>query len=181
MRLLLLLLATGLLAVACGSSDDTLDAGGDDGAAASGSASAPADGDVALDPDGGAEEPPDEPLGAGPYPVGTLDIEITDAEGAVRTYGISCLGDTATVLGDAPGGLSGDSMCTRLAEAAVQERLVNGEPVGLACTEQYGSADVAVVTGTLDDQPVATEFHRTNGCGIGDWDALMSGVLPAVG
>lgn len=169
--LLLLLFFTSLLAVACGSSDDVVDAGGDDGAAPS--APAPVDDNAAPEPDA--------PLGAGPYPVGTLDIEITDPDGAVRTYGISCLGDTATVLGDAPDTLSGDLMCSRLAESAVQQRLVDGEPVGVACTEQYGSAHVALVTGTLDDQPVDTGFHRSNGCGIDDWDAVMSGVLPVVG
>lgn len=42
----------------------------------------------------------------------------------------------------------------------------------------YGGPDVALVTGTLDEQPVDATADRTNGCGISDWDDLLGAVLP---
>jgi len=44
--------------------------------------------------------PPGDVFGAGPYPVATLDITISHPDAADVSYTISCLGDTATVIGD---------------------------------------------------------------------------------
>lgn len=41
-----------------------------------------------------------------------------------------------------------------------------------ACTEIYGGPDRAVVSGTLDGEQLSTEFTRTNGCRIAEWDAV---------
>jgi hypothetical protein len=134
--------------------------------------------------------PPSEtelPLGSGPYPIGTIDVVVTNTHTGEQTasYSLSCLGDTATLTGDwSPadddGGLgaAGDGMCRLLSEPVVQRRLVDGVPADQMCTEIYGSADVADVTGELDGQPVSTTFDRTNGCGIDDWDNVMAGLLP---
>ena len=49
------------------------------------------------------------------------------------------------------------------------------------CTEIYGGPDVAAITGTYDgvDGPkIDTTIDRTNGCGIDEWDTLLSQVLP---
>ena len=45
-------------------------------------------------------------------------------------------------------------------------------PADRMCTEIYGGPDRAVVTGTHDGEQVTTEFIRTNGCHIAEWDAL---------
>ena len=67
---------------------------------------------------------PDGPLGAGPYPVATLDINVTHPEVDDISYTITCLGDTATLLGGVP--LSADQACTALADADVRTRLIDG-------------------------------------------------------
>ena len=41
-------------------------------------------------------------------------------------------------------------------------------PPGVACTQVYGGAQVASISGSGLD----ATFSRTNGCGIGRWDAL---------
>jgi hypothetical protein len=49
-----------------------------------------------------------------------------------------------------------------------------------ACTEIYGGAQRAEITGTVDGERVDATFQRTNGCEIEAWDALL-GVLPPGG
>jgi hypothetical protein len=49
-----------------------------------------------------------------------------------------------------------------------------------ACTEIYGGAQRAEISGTVDGEPVDASFQRTNGCEIEAWDALL-GVLPPGG
>ena len=53
-------------------------------------------------------------------------------------------------------------------------------PDDRACAEIYGGPQRAIVTGTLDGEPVDATFHRRNGCEIEDWDALR-GLLPPGG
>jgi hypothetical protein len=162
--LVLALLTAAVLAAGCGDDDETISAGDpatDDGAASDG------------DPTDGAE-----PIGGGPYPIADLTITYEHPdEGVSFTYQITCLGDTATVTGDDVE-LDEAAACLALAEPAVQTRLVEGAPTDQVCTEQYGGPDVAVITGTLDEQPVDTTVDRTNGCGISDWDDLLGVVLP---
>jgi hypothetical protein len=151
MRSPAVLLFLALFAVSCGSGDVS-DSGGVD----------------ATIPDG--------PLGAGPYPVATLDINVTYPEADDITYTITCLGDTATLLGDVP--LSADQACTALADADVRTRLIDGAPAGQVCTEIYGGPDIATIVGTHDGDTVNTTVDRSNGCGIDDWDRLLGGILP---
>jgi ABC-type transport system substrate-binding protein len=49
------------------------------------------------------------------------------------------------------------------------------DPVGgdVACTEIYGGAQTATVTGTLAGEPLDSAFSRTNGCEIARWDAAL--------
>lgn len=173
--LTLALLTTAFLAAGCGDDDETVSAGdpaADDGAATDGD---PADGDAT---DGEPADGTDgEPIGGGPYPVADLTITYEHPEEGVSfTYRITCLGDTATITGDVE--LDEMDACLALAEPEVQTRLIEGPPADQVCTEQYGGPDVAIITGTLDEQPVDTTVDRTNGCGISDWDTLLGAVLP---
>ncbi|MEL7157711.1 MAG: hypothetical protein AAFN30_14065 [Actinomycetota bacterium] len=142
------------------------------------------DPDADPDPDGGDD--PGGPIQFGSYPVGELLIEITKPDGSMTSHRISCLGDTATLAGDwdttgdGLGGTAADAMCTRLADPAVQDLLVNGVDENQVCTDQFGSAHVASITGTLDGAEVAVEVDRADGCGIDHWDRLLADVLPAV-
>lgn len=166
--LALALLTAAVLAAGCGDDDETVSTGDpavDDGTATDGE---PADGEPA---DG------DEPLGGGPYPIADLNIAYEHPdEGVSFTYRITCLGDTATITGDVE--IDERDACLALAEPEVQTRLVDGPPADQVCTEQYGGPDVAVITGTLDEQSVDTTVDRTDGCGISTWDDLLGAVLP---
>lgn len=119
---------------------------------------------------------PGDPLGAGRYPVATLDIIVAHPEADDVSYTISCLGDTATLVGDAP--VNAEQACTAMADDDVRTRLVDGSPVDQMCTEIYGGPDVATIVGTLDDVPVNATVDRANGCGIDDWDRLLGDILP---
>jgi hypothetical protein len=167
----LLLVIVALFAVTCGDDDSDVSVGDDvnnDGT-----------GDTPAESTDGPDEATDEPLGGGPYPIADLTIAYQHPdEGIGITYTITCLGDTATVRGD-PVELEDRAACLALADADVQRRLVDGPPVGVACTEQYGGPDAATITGTIDEQPVNTTLDRTNGCGISDWDDLLAAVLPS--
>nr|WHW29266.1 hypothetical protein [uncultured bacterium] len=118
----------------------------------------------------------EEILGAGPYPIATLEFTVTHPDADTVTYTISCLGDTATVVGI--DSINDQNACAQLAKPEVKKRIVDGEPKDLACTEIYGGPDEAVIAGTFDGAVVNTTIKRTNGCGIDDWDSLLKGVLP---
>ena len=120
---------------------------------------------------------PTGPLGAGPYPIATLDITITHPDAEDVMYTISCLGDTATLIGEVPVGEQ--AACAAMASDAVKTRLVDGPPLDRACTEIYGGPDVAHIRGTFDGATVETTIDRTNGCGIDEWDRLFAGILPS--
>ncbi len=120
-------------------------------------------------------EPGEKPLGAGPYPIATLNVTVSHPEFADLDYVISCLGDTATITPDI--GLSADQACRVLGGTKAQALLSNGQPADQICTQIFGGADIAVISGELDGQPVSVEIKRNDGCGIAAWD-LLGSVLP---
>lgn len=161
-----------LVAASCGDDTEPVSAGDPDPTSV-------ADDDNGVgDVDQPAPGDDDAPLGAGPYPIADLTIDYSHAgQGVSYSYQIVCLGDTATLIGDAPG-VADQSACLALADAAVQQRLIDGPPADQVCTEQYGGDDVARITGRIDDVAVDTTVDRANGCGIADWDQLLAGILP---
>ena len=48
----------------------------------------------------------------------------------------------------------------------------------VACTEVYGGAQTATITGTWQGQRVRSSFSRVNGCEIGRWDLLRGLLAP---
>jgi Subtilisin inhibitor-like len=60
--------------------------------------------------------------------------------------------------------------CAKL--AALKGRPFASVPKGLACTQQYGGPQEAVVTGRFRGQLVRARFNRKNGCEIARWDRL---------
>lgn len=180
LHLSLIILAT-LFLMACGSdsSEVTSDAS-DQGASAD--SDLPIDPNASVDDDAvvGTPEPdlPTGPLGGG-GPLVTVEITITHPDAEDVTYIVSCLGDTATVTGDV--GIDDFAACNQLGQDSVRARLLDGPPSNQACTEIYGGPDVAHIVGTYDgvDGPaVDTTIDRTNGCGIDEWESLLSEVLP---
>ena len=167
--------AVALLFLAACSDGDSVEAGdpGDD----TPTSQIPAD-DAAQNPDDADGDDDQVPLGAGPYPVGTLEITITHPDADSVAYTISCLGDTATIT-PVIDGLNEQTACTALSADTTRSLLVDGPPSDRVCTEIYGGPDEAAITGTLDDQPVDVVIDRSNGCAIDDWDSTLAGVLPA--
>jgi len=157
-----------LVASACG--DSTADVGAPSDVAPTTAPSTAAPATVA---------PPDGPLGSGPYPIADIAVEI-HADGTkspvISSYRLSCLGDTATVIGDAQG--SAAQMCLAVDGPDVRSLLVFGAPTDRICTEIYGGPDVAVFTGTLDGDAVDFTADRVNGCAIFEWDNTLTGLLP---
>jgi len=86
-------------------------------------------------------------------------------------YTLTCLG---TPEGDHP---DPAAACAHLQGA---EDLFAPLPEDVMCTEQYGGPETARITGRWHGQPVDAEFSRTDGCRIGQWEALGP-VLPPVG
>ena len=125
----------------------------------------------------GSTSSTDDPLGA-LYPVADLAIVVEHPAREILEYRLTCLGDTATVTPEDVG-VDEQAACMSLADDDVVSRLVDGPPGDRMCTEIYGGPDVATITGTIDDRSVDTAVDRTNGCGIADWDQLLSDLLPA--
>jgi Subtilisin inhibitor-like len=51
----------------------------------------------------------------------------------------------------------------------------------MVCTQIYGGAQVALVTGMLDGRRLWARFQRRNGCEIARWNRLSPWLLPAGG
>jgi hypothetical protein len=188
-RLLFLLLPLAMIAVSCGDDDAATDvAGGPSGELPvdDGTGNGPDDEPIA---EPGDPPPPDEattgdelPLGAGPYPIADLTFTIhpDGPDGAVVTYRLACLGDTATFTGDSTT-LSESAACLALTDGAVRTRVLEGAPADQVCTEIYGGPQLAEIIGTLDGESVSATVDRANGCGINDYDVVLAALLPAAG
>lgn len=109
------------------------------------------------------------------YPDATLEVTIEHPEAETVSYEVSCGGDTSDVDGV---DLDAERACAALSDSGVRSRLVAGPTENQVCTEIYGGPDVATISGSIDDQEVATQVDRTNGCGISDWDEVLDELLP---
>lgn len=109
--------------------------------------------------------------------IGTIDITIEHPDADTVSYTIGCTGDAFPVTPEIEG-VDGAAACEQLADPDVLDRLVNGAPQDQVCTEIYGGPDVATITGEINGQTIDTTIDRTNGCGIDEWDTLLSEVLP---
>ena len=128
--------------------------------------------DPDLDPANGL------PLGAGPYAIATLVIEINHPDFDTVSYELACFGDTATLAGGNAPDVSAPAACTALADPLIEDYLVDGPPSDQMCTEIYGGPDTATLIGRVNDRPVELTVDRTNGCGIDAWDNMLADVLP---
>ncbi|MCP5025770.1 MAG: hypothetical protein GY929_05745 [Actinomycetia bacterium] len=202
-RLLVTLFTLSLLAVACGSDAPDVTASDDGNTSTSASSDdmgtddsttdpdEPTSSDTTADPDSMApSDSGDDADGRGDasgtrpaggedaYAIADLAVAITHPDHDDVSYTISCLGDTTTIVGSVDG-VSADSACLALKDVEVVDRLVQGVPANQICTEQYGGADVAAITGRLAGESVGTTIDRVNGCGISDWDFLLVDILPS--
>lgn len=122
----------------------------------------------------GGDETATDQNGSTDYPDASLEITYEHPETASHTYSVTCSDDTARLEGAE---LDGEAACTALSDLQVRSRLLDG-PADRACTEIYGGPETALIRGTIDGQDVDTVIDRTDGCGISDWDNLLSELLP---
>jgi predicted secreted protein len=95
----------------------------------------------------------------------------TDAEPSIKTATLRIV-DEGGVVGS---GFLADSAKASAAAAvfenpAAVKRLVEGAPPDQMCTEIYGGPDRATIEGTFRGASVSQQFHRSDGCGIADWE-----------
>lgn len=115
-------------------------------------------------PSGPRSEQPSESA----KPATSLRISIYgDGKNLTGDYTLECTGPQ----------VSGNSTLPNASKACqlIDEQpglLAPERPAARACTEIYGGPDRAVITGTHQGKHIDSEFTRTNGCYIAEWDAL---------
>ena len=100
-----------------------------------------------------------------------LTIMVDDGAGVKSSWTLTC---------DPPGGSHPNpAAACRILQAHGATAL---PPVrkDVACTQVYGGAQQATITGTWQGQRVRSSFSRVNGCEISRWD-LLRGLLPPGG
>jgi hypothetical protein len=102
-----------------------------------------------------------EPSDSGGDPAASLTVTVRPdgPDGAARRRTIECeqLGPQASEPG-----------CRRLAGLTTEQ--LAPVPAGTACTQIYGGAGVARVSGELRGERVDARFELSNGCEIERWD-----------
>jgi hypothetical protein len=98
-----------------------------------------------------------------------LSIVVDDGAGKTQTSTLTC---------DPAGGTQPNpaAACTTL--AAEGKTALAPVPKGVMCTQIFGGAQTAKITGTWNGNPVNASLNRKNGCEISRWKAL-TGILPA--
>lgn len=125
---------------------------------------------------GGVEDPLPVDPGGDPGFVADLAVTVEHPDAETIEYQIVCEGERTSVVGTDL--VDAGAACDRLSNPLVQDRLIDGPPAGMACTEIYGGPDVATLVGSIVGVDISATVDRANGCGIGDWDDLLGGVLP---
>ena len=106
-----------------------------------------------------------------------LTVEYRNApESLASTYTLTCTDGAGELSGDSVD-IDPDAACAQLADETSAARLIDG-PVDDECTDEFGGADTAYVTGTLEDETVEANLDRTDACGTDVWDQWLDEFLP---
>ena len=97
-----------------------------------------------------------------------LTIAVDNGSGKVTTWHLTC----EPAGGDHP---NPEAACAALTKSGA--KAMPPVPTDRMCTQIYGGAQTATITGTWRGSEVDASFKRTNGCEIARWEAL-SGLLP---
>lgn len=117
-------------------------------------------------------------LTSGEPPTVSLEVSYRNDDADIGfDYGIECGPDERVTGAADESGVAAAEACELLNDPVVRDRLIDG-PGDRVCAEVYGGADAASITGTVGGEPVDTTIDRTNGCGISDWDELLTPILP---
>lgn len=123
---------------------------------------------------GGARTSPSPPPSTTPAPLSTdLRIEVRPGDlGTTRVWRLRC---------DPPRGTHphAQQACAALARLErAQPDPFAPIPSNLMCSQIYGGADVAHVTGTYRGRPVNARYDRTNGCAVARWERMAAVLGP---
>jgi len=100
------------------------------------------------------------------------DLTVVVTDGAkVTTWRLTC---------NPPGGDHPDPAAACQALEAAGERSLPAVAKDRVCTQIYGGAQTAVITGSWRGQPVQSRLSLVNGCEISRWKSLQ-GLLPPAG
>ncbi len=102
---------------------------------------------------------------------GELTVVVDDGAGNQRTWTLTCSAD-GTAGGDHP---DAQNACEAVAAAKAPWAPV---PKDMACTQIYGGAQTATVTGTWGGEQVQARYARNDGCQIARWDRLAPLLQP---
>lgn len=110
------------------------------------------------------------PSGTPSAPAGPADLTIVvdDGAGGTTSWHLVC---------DPAGGTHPDPALACGVLGARGEQALPPVAQNMMCTEIYGGAQTARISGTWHGQAVDAHLSRTNGCEIARWDALV-GLLP---
>lgn len=110
--------------------------------------------------------PPSSPAGGS-----ELVVVVDDGQGVTSTWRLTC---------SPPGGDHPDPAAACAALEKNGQRALPPVAKDRACTQVYGGAQTATVTGTWQGRSVDSRFSLTNGCEIARWKSL-AGLLPPAG
>ena len=99
-----------------------------------------------------------------------LTIAVKRADGTTTTWTLTC---------EPPGGDHPDPAKACQVLAAEGASALQPVPEDQVCSQMFGGAQTARITGTWRGQPVTSDLSLTNGCEISRWSAL-EGLLPPV-
>jgi hypothetical protein len=99
-----------------------------------------------------------------------LTIVVDDGTGKTTTWTLTC---------DPAGGTHPNPSAACAALAAKGKTALPPVAKGLMCSQIFGGAQTAKITGTWNGDAVNSEFSRVNGCQVSRWKAL-EGLLPAI-
>ena len=100
-----------------------------------------------------------------PSPQIALSVQVDVGDGAVVKHTLRC----SPTSGNHPNRWAA---CKVLLAGGVA--VLKPVPSDAMCTQVYGGAQKAVVTGTWNGKKVSAKFTRTDGCQISRWDAVKA-------
>ena len=116
-----------------------------------------------------------------PDPTATADLTVefsADGGTVTDTYQLTCAGAEPLQAEGVP---DPATACTQLAEHGAAPFMDQAAGGAVSCTQQIAGMQRAVVTGSVDGEPVESAFSLTDGCQISRWEQLTGLLGPAEG
>jgi hypothetical protein len=125
---------------------------------------------LALGGCGDSDEPAAQQTTTTAAPAAAIELTVLydDGKGRKTTGGLTCRGAAQRAEGALDGSTPPATLCAQV--GGIADLLTTKPSKRRTCTQIYGGAQTAVVSGTIDGDTVDRRFTRTNGCEIADFD-----------